>query len=292
LTSTDNQAAGVALGAGAGVAFGSVAILAKLAYDEGAAALPLLTGRFVVASVVLVAFLVATGRTMGVPRLAAVRLLLLGAFGYAFEAFLFFAALERAPAGVVGLIFYSYPLWTTLGGFALRLEPITSRTILALVLGTGGVISVFSVPDASTSGLWLALGAAVAVAGYLTLAHLAMRGVDPYAGAVWTSIGASTSLVVATAISRSAVPTDAAVELIAMGLITALAYVFLYRALVLIGSARLSIAMMLEPIATLVLAAIFLDEDITLRLAVGAVLVVSALPMLSARRRKAALVNV
>ncbi len=282
----------MALAAGSGLAFGTVAIVAKLAYDKGALALPLLTGRFVVASVALVAFLAATRRSMRVRTIVAVKLMLLGGFGYAFEALLFFAALERAPAAVVGLIFYSYPLWTTVAGFGLGLERVNRRTVLALVLGTAGVVSVSSVPDASPAGLWLALGAAVAVSVYLTLAHVAMRGVDPYAGAVWTSIGAGTSLVGATAVTRSPVPTEAMGEVVALGLATAVAYVLLYRAHVLIGSARLSIAMMVEPIATLVLAAIVLDEPVTLRVALGAALVVSALPILATRRRRTALVSV
>jgi drug/metabolite transporter (DMT)-like permease len=53
-----------------------------------------------------------------------------------------------------------------------------------------------------------------------------------------------------------------------------------------------SIAMMVEPVATVVLAAIVLDESITLRVALGAALVVAALLLLATRRRTAALVEV
>ncbi|MDQ3981107.1 MAG: DMT family transporter [Actinomycetota bacterium] len=55
----------------------------------------------------------------------------------------------------------------------------------------------------------------------------------------------------------------------------------LFRAIALIGSARAAVASMLEPVATVVLAALLLDESITLRVVLGAVLVVSALPVLA-----------
>jgi drug/metabolite transporter (DMT)-like permease len=288
----DTLAIGIALGTASGLAFGTVAIFAKLAYSKGASALPVLTGRFVVATFLLLLFGLATPRTLRAPRPTALKLFALGAVGLAFEALLFFAALERAPAAVVGLVFYSYPAWTTLGGFALGLEAISGRTLLALLLGSAGVVAVFNVPDGGSNGLWIALAAALVVAVYLPVAQHVTRGLDPYAGAVWTAAGASVALLAATAVTGSSVPLRATPELIALGVATALAYVLLYRALGLIGSARVSIAMMVEPVATVVLAAIVLDESITLRVALGAALVVAALLLLATRRRTAALVEV
>jgi drug/metabolite transporter (DMT)-like permease len=288
----DTVAVGIALGTASGLAFGTVAIFAKLAYSKGASALPVLTGRLVVATFLLVAFGMATRRALQVPRPTAMKLVALGAVGLAFEAFLFFAALERAPAAVVGLIFYSYPAWTTLAGLALGLEAFSGRTVLALVLGSAGVVAVFDLPDAGSTGLWFALAAALVVAAYLPIAQLVTRGIDPYAGAVWTAAGASAALLAATAVTGSSVPLRATPELVALGLATALAYVLLYRALALIGSSHVAIAMMVEPVATVVLAAIVLDESITLRVALGATLVVGALVVLATRRRRAALVEV
>src|SRR5688500_4552288 len=96
------------------VAFGTLAIFAKQAYDHGATAVPLLAARFALTSVLLIGYLVVTRRPLWIGASKVGRLLLLGAFGYGVEATLFFLALERAPASVVGLVFYSYPLWTTL----------------------------------------------------------------------------------------------------------------------------------------------------------------------------------
>lgn len=275
---------GIALAAAAAVAFGTLAIFAKLAYDDGAEAIPLLTARFLIGTGLTAAYLAARRRKMRVPRGPLVKLILLGAFGYAFEASLFFAALERAPAGVVGLIFYSYPLWTTLIGFATRLERFHWRTVIALAMGTAGVVLVFTLPDAPTAGMLLALAAAVAVAVYFTLAQVAIRGVDPAAGALWTSVGAALALTLVSVATRSGLPAAALPEAAGLGLATATAFLLFYRALALIGSARSSIAMMLEPVATIVLAAAVLDETPSARVLAGAILVVAALPILAGRR--------
>ena len=294
MTKTETQAAGVAMAALSGLAFGTLAILAKLAYDKGAQALPLLAGRFVVATLLLVLFLAATRKRLRVSRLDVVKLMLLGGLGYALETPLFFAARERAPASVVDLIFYSFPLWTTVAGFFLGFERPSAATVVALALGSAGVVVVFSLPEAggSSMGLWLALGASVAVAAYLTTLDVVMRGIDPYAGAVWTSVGGSAALVTATAVTASPIPFRATGEVMGLGVATALAFVLLYRALVLVGSARVAIAMMVEPVATVVLAALVLDETITVRVALGAALVLAALPILAMRRRRAPLVEV
>jgi drug/metabolite transporter (DMT)-like permease len=72
---------------------------------------------------------------------------------------------------------------------------------------------------------------------------------------------------------------------ISLGVATAFAFVLLYRAIALIGSARVAVASMFEPVATIVLAALLLDEAITARVALGAVLVVAALPILATAPR-------
>jgi drug/metabolite transporter (DMT)-like permease len=67
----------------------------------------------------------------------------------------------------------------------------------------------------------------------------------------------------------------------ALGPITAIAFVALYGSIERIGSSRSSIAMMLEPVTTVLLAALFLSEALTWRIALGACLVVAALPLLA-----------
>lgn len=272
---------GIALAASAAVAFGTLSIFAKLAYDSGASALSLLASRFSIATALLGGFHIITGRSMMLDRRDIVRLLLLGGFGYGFEAALFFLALEHAPAGVVGLIFYSYPLWTNILGIATGLERFSIRVLIALGLGTAGVASIFAVSESGLTGPLLALAAAGAVAVYLLMAQVVMRDIPASASALWTGAGAAVTVSIVALATGWDLPLEALPHAGALGFASAIAFALLYAAIARIGSARSSIANMVEPLTTVLLAWIVLGEEIGIRIAIGAAFVVSALPILA-----------
>ena len=278
---TEHRIVGLALAAVAAVAFGTLAISAKFAYRAGSPVLPLLTVRFIGATLLVGLFHLLTHRSLKVPRDVMWKLLLLGGIGYGAETAFFFAALERAPAGVVALIFYSYPLWTVILGFATKLEPFRWKLVGALVVGSIGVAIVFSPESGGLAGPLFALGAAIAVAVYFILMQLALRDVEASPAAFWTSAGAAITTTAAALVVRDPLPSGAIVPALALAVASGFAFITLYAAIVRIGSSRTAVAAMVEPIATLALAAILLDEELTTRLLIGAALVVAALPMLA-----------
>jgi drug/metabolite transporter (DMT)-like permease len=281
LTTLTAGAKGIVLASVAAVAFGTLAISAKLAYDDGAALLPLLAARFLVAVALLAGYHVATRRKLWVGRRDVVRLMLLGGLGYAAESALFFLGLERAPAAVVSLVFFTYPMWTSLLGFVTRMEPYSHRTVAALVLGSAGIALIFSIRLESLAGPLFALLAAMSLAVYLLVAQVVMARVEASVAATWTATGALAAFTLATLVTGSGLPRAALDDAAALGIATAVAFVLLYRAIALIGSTRTAVASMLEPVATIVLAGLLLDEAITARVVLGAALVVSALPVLA-----------
>jgi drug/metabolite transporter (DMT)-like permease len=272
---------GIALAASSAVVFGTISIFAKLGYEAGASALSLLASRFAIATVLLSLFHLGTRRPIAIGRRNIVRLLLIGGLGYGTEAALFFIALEHAPAGVVGLIFYSFPMWTNLLGIVTGLERFSPRVLVALLLATIGVASIFSVSESGIVGPLLALAAAVAVAIYLLLAQIVMRDIPPSSSALWTGAGAAVTVGIAAVASGWNLPAEALPEAGALGFASAFAFVLLYGAIALIGSARASIANMVEPLTTVLLAWLVLGEEISIRIAIGAAFVVSALPILA-----------
>jgi drug/metabolite transporter (DMT)-like permease len=278
---------GIGLAIAAATAFGTLAIFAKKGYEAGAGAFPLLAGRFAVTAVLLLAFLLVTRAPITIGRQKIVRLLLLGAFGYGVEASLFFLALERAPASVVGLVFYSYPMWTTLIAIAAGLERFDKRLLIALLLGTAGIASIFSFTSTPLAGPLFALGAAVMVALFYIGAQILTEETPPGAAALWTAAGAALGVGVVVALQGEGLPRDAVIPALGLGLATAFAFVATYAAVKRIGSSKTAVANMTELVTTIVLAAIFLSEEITLRVLLGAVLVLSAIPILAAKKREA-----
>lgn len=272
---------GIVLSAVAAVAFGTLAIFAKLGYEDGAELLPLLATRFVIAASLLALYHLAARRPLWPGRGHAIRLMLLGAVGYATESTLFFMGVERAPAAVVSLVFFTYPMWTALFALAARMERYSHRTALSLLLGTAGVGMIFSIRLESLAGPLFALGAAVSLAVYLLVVQVVTEGIVPSVAATWISFGAALAFGAGALFAGGEMPAAALDDAAALGLATAFAFVLLYRAIALIGSAKAAVASMLEPVATIVLAALLLDEAITVRVALGAVLVVAALPILA-----------
>ena len=281
MTRPSVEVRGIAVASVAAVVFGTFAVLAKLAYREGAELLPLLATRFAIAATLLALYHAAARRALWPGRRNALRLLLVGGVAYAVEAALFFMAAERAPAAVVGLVFFTYPTWTALLAFATRMDRYSHRTLAALVLGSLGVALIFSIRLESLAGPLLALLAAISLAVYLLVAQVVAAPVPPSVAATWIALGAGIAFGTATLVTRTPLARDAFAETAALGAVTAVAFGLLYWAISLIGSARVAVASMLEPVSTVVLAALVLGEDVTARVAVGAVLVVSALPILA-----------
>jgi drug/metabolite transporter (DMT)-like permease len=101
--------AGLALCLVSAAGFGSLAIFGKQAYEGGLGVVGLMVVRFAVAAPLLVALALVARRRLRRPWPAALRLLGLGAVGYAIQATLFFNALSRISAGLAALL-YLYPV--------------------------------------------------------------------------------------------------------------------------------------------------------------------------------------
>ena len=282
-----SELTGIGLAMFGAVAFGTLAIVAKHAYEQGAQAVPLLAVRFAVTALLLVGYQLVLRRQLWLGAAKVGKLVLLGAVGYGVEATLFFLALERAPAGVVGLVFYSYPLWTTLMAIALRMERFEPRLAAALLLGSIGVASIFSLTGTPLAGPLLALGAAVMVAIFYIGAQAFSEGTTPSTAATWTATGAALALGTLTTILGEGLPREALGSAAGLGVATAVAFIATYAAIALIGSSRTAIANLLELVTTIALATILLGEALTARIVFGATLVLIAIPILALKKKEA-----
>jgi drug/metabolite transporter (DMT)-like permease len=276
-----NEMTGIAFAVVAAVAFGTLAISAKLAYRSGVEPLPLLAARFTIASLLLAVYNAVKRASFSLDKKRFVRLVLGGGFLYGVEATFFFAGLLRAPAAVISLVFYSYPIWTTIIAFLSRLERFRWSTVWALVLGGSGVALVFSLPSTSLIGPLFAVLAAVMVAIYMIYMQVALRDVRPSVAAMWTTAGSAVAFTGAAIVTGQSFPAAAIGPALALAVASSVAFVTLYEAITRIGSTRSSIAAMLEPVTTVLLAAALLGESLSPRILLGGALIVSVLPVLA-----------
>lgn len=257
-----NRLIGMILVVVSAAAFGTLAIIGRYAYAAGMDVLTLLFLRFSLSAVVMALLLAA--RRERLPRgMTLVQLVAMGAVGYVGQAFSYFTAVKYASAGLVALLLYLYPVFVMLLSALWLREPITRWKLAALGLALAGLALTVGPAGGQWLGVAWALAASVIYSLYIMVANrvvkegsaiqssaviLAAAGVVsgllmvgtgpqlPATGAGWAAVGAI--VVVATVIP----------------IVTFLA------GLERIGPTNAAMLSVLEPLVTVVLAALLLGE--------------------------------
>jgi drug/metabolite transporter (DMT)-like permease len=282
---------------GSGAAFGAMAIFGKLAYGEGATVGTLLAVRFVLAAVVFWALVLASGAAREVralPRRDVGTALGLGGVGYALQAGCYFAALTRIDASLLSLLLYTFPAIVAAAAVALGRERIDGRRVAALLLASSGLVLV--VAGAGTGaldplGAGLGLGAAFVYSTYILVSEGVAVRMRPTVLSAIVCTGAAASLTAGAAALGELRPGALTAAgwgwLACLGAISTVAAISLFFAgLRRVGPTAASILSTVEPLVTVLLAAIVFGEVLGPLQLLGGALVLSAVPVLHARLRR------
>jgi drug/metabolite transporter (DMT)-like permease len=271
--------------------FGALPVLGKTAYDAGLGPLSLLWGRFALASIAFWLLVIVVVRPARPPARYAVTGLCMGALGYALEAGLFFVALERIDASLVELLLYAYPAIVTAAALATRREAPSRRLLGALGLATVGVVLVFAGSLASgvdPAGLAMGLGAAFVYSAYILTGERVVPAMHPVLLAALVATGATASFTVAGFVEGGLPHPRSADGWTSVAVIAAVATVVpmaaLFAGIERVGAPTASIVSTFEPVVTVVLAGLVLDETLSLVEAGGAVCVIGAVRLLASLR--------
>ncbi len=274
---------GFLLVAASAACFGALAILYRAALADGADAWTILALRFAGAAVLV--GIVARARRAPRPRgRTLVALALLGGVGYVGHSVLYLEAVQRAPAGLVALLFYLYPVLVTLLAAAFLREPLTRGRVLCLLGATAGLLLVAGpAGSASAAGIALSLGCALVYGVYLVLCGKYAKEAGGLASTA-VVLAAGALVFASIALVRGPVWPGSASGWMAVAAIavvcTAAAIGLLFAGLERIGAARASVAATLEPLVTVALAAAFLGERLgPLQIAGGALIVASVVAL-------------
>jgi len=261
------------------VAFGVMALFAKLAYDAGVGLDALLLVRFGLAGLLLLAIAHARGRLRGLGRRAVVVGLLMGAVGYAAQAGLYFAALTRVDASQVALVFSVYPLLVMVMAVLTRRERATRRRALGLVVALGGVALVLG--GASTgafdpAGSAFALGSAFVYTGYILVGDR-VAAADPLAFATLVCLGAFGTFAVWSAVHGVPDLGFEAAGWLWLALIAAVstvaAILLFFAGLARVGPSVTALLSIIEPVVTVTGAALVFSESLSAQQMLGGALV-------------------
>lgn len=275
------------------VGYAFLPIFVRLLQQAGMHPLDIATWRFAFAAPALWLLLAALRRPAPAYRLPRLRLLLLGAL-LALAALSAFFGLERLPAGVYVLLFYSYPAMVAVLA-ALLGERLSRRAWAALGLALVGVI--LTIPDLGAglggdagAGVLLALVNALAVAVYFVLNSRLLRGHTGLAYASAWVISGALAAVLALALARpvSAAPNATSwLYLLALALLCTVLPVFTLTAgIQKLGAAKAAIAGTFEPVLTIVLAALILGESVQPGQLVGGAFILASIILLQRPARR------
>ena len=280
-------ASGALLCLASAAAFGAMGIFGKLAYDEGATVGTLLAGRFGLAAVLLWLVVVGAGRgrrMRSLPRRDVGIALALGAVGYGAQAGGYFAALERLDASLLALLVYTFPVMVTVTAIALRREPASRRTLIALALASTGLVLVLAGAAAGALdalGTALGLGAAVVYTAYILISEGVAARLGPLALSTLVCTGAATTLTLTGLAGGDLDP--GRVSAAGFGWLGGLAVVSTVGAIALffaglrrVGPSAASILSTLEPVVTVGLAFVAFGESLGPAQLAGGALVLSA----------------
>lgn len=284
---------GAALVVVSAAAFGSMAVFGVWAHEDGTDTLPLILVRFALASVVLLA--VARVRRVPVPP---VRrwwpVAAMGGIGYVGQATCFFLALEHAQASLVALLLYLFPAFVTVLAVVVLHERLHVVTVLTLVLSLTGTALVVGGGSGRALGITLAIAAAVIYSIYIVVGSVVTVGLDAI---IVTTIICCSATFVTGALTLCAALADRPQSfpdgLVGWGSLVAIAVICtvgailtFFAGLALLGPTATSVLSTVEPVVTVALATLLLDERLGGVQLLGGLLVLSAVIWLALSQQK------
>ncbi|GAA2387047.1 EamA family transporter [Dactylosporangium salmoneum] len=283
-----------------------MAIFGKLAYSAGVSPGALLLVRFTLAAVLLVILLLARPSLRRVkpdPRAAAAgrtpasrgRVLAialgLGAVGYASQASLYFAALQRMDASLLSLILYTYPILVTIAAVLLGRDRLTPARGVALAAASGGTLLVLLGAGAVSFdplGALLGFGSALVYTTYILISDTIVHRLSPVLLSTLVMAGAAGTLAIRAALAGGVdlsfgpagwfwLACTAIVSTVA-------AMLAFFAGLERTGPSTAAILSTFEPVVTTALAALILSESLTTLQLTGGALVLASAAVLQIRR--------
>jgi drug/metabolite transporter (DMT)-like permease len=278
-----NPLAGIVLVAVSATSFGTLAIFGRYAYADGMDALTILFLRFSLSAVLMAVLLAA--RRESLPRgLALIQLVGMGAIGYVGQAFSYFTALKYASAGLVALLLYLYPLFVAILSAILLRQRITGVKRLALGLALAGTALTVGPEGGQLLGILLAISAAAIYSVYIIVGTQVMKQVSAVQSStvIFAAAGAMSGFLMA-ARGPHLPATGAGWAVIGSIVLiaTVLPVVTFLAGLERIGPTNAAMLSTLEPVVTVLLAALLLGETLKPVTLLGGGLILVAVVLLT-----------
>jgi drug/metabolite transporter (DMT)-like permease len=276
---------GLLLAAAGSIAFSGKAIIVKLAYRHGVDGVTLLMFRMLFALPFFLALAWWAGRGKApLTRRDWLGVVGLGFCGYYLSSYLDFLGLQYISASFERLILYLNPTLVLVLGWVLYKRKISYRQGVAMAVSYGGVLLVFAheiswVGENVFLGTGLVFLSAVTYAIYLTYSGQLVQRLGAMRLAGLATTVACFLCIVQFAVLEPLQALNVAPEVIWLSLLNAIACTVLPVLMVMMAIERIGASLtsqigMIGPMSTLTMAALLLDEPLTVWILIGTALVV------------------
>lgn len=266
--------------------FATLGIFIKFAYAAGASMVTILTARFCLASVLLYLVIKKRGLSLAVDKPMRIKLCIMGIAGYGLMSMTFASALHYLPASLNAMLLYTYPAIVCILSFLLGDEVFTWQKGTALTICFAGLVMVLGVSFADVQPLGIALGliSSLIYSCYLIAGNRLLKDVNSVVATTYICMSAGVCFAAYGLITGSLnfdLPLSAWLSMLGITFFaTFIAILFVFAGMVHTGAANASIISTAEPVITVLLSVLLLDEKITLWQIGGGVLILAGIVIL------------
>jgi DME family drug/metabolite transporter len=236
------------------------------------------------------------GRRLALPSVDLGRMLMLGVFGVAVSNYFYYLAIERTNVATAIIVQYTAPIWVLLYMVARGLQKATLQRVAAVALAVTGIALVIGLFGASLRldviGVGAALLAAFSFAFYNIGGHSILARYDHWTVLLYTTLSASLFWIVINPPWKIAAAHYSGIDwafLLLFSVVSVLApFSFYFAGLRYLEPTRAIVVSCLEPVFSILIAAIVLGEVVRPLQAAGIILVLAAIVVVQRPDRKSA----
>lgn len=272
--------------------FGIMPIFALSAYKSNITVPTLLSLRFLMASIIFFGYVLFKKYRLNHGVKGILSLFILGGICYTLQSSLYFTAVKYIPASLAVMILYTSPVIIAILSYFVDKERLTLRTIISALVSIGGIVLINKGEPGNVSvyGVMLASGAALVYSFYIVFSNRVVKQIQPVVTSAYVTLFTAVSLfITGFATGNINYSFSASAWLPLLGLVifsTVLAIFTLFWGLEILGSTKASILGMLEPVFTVVLSIIILEEALTFIKVLGSIMIMgSAILIITANKQ-------
>lgn len=286
---------GFTAGVFAAIFYGTNPLGALPLYAEGISSGFVLFYRYGISVIIFILWLLARGESLKIKWGHAIKLAVLGTM-FAMSSLTLFESFHYMSAGIASTILFSYPIMTALIMVMFYHERVNWRTTAAIVLAISGIGLLYRGGDSggdtlSATGVLLVLFSSLLYALYIVyVKQLKVEGMSSVKFTAWVIFFGWLSLIAFTALKGEPLQMLHGTQWLwatQLALLPTVLSLFLINvAIKSIGATPTAIMGALEPITAVVISCTLYGEEFTFRLAIGIVLILTAVMLVIIKKKQ------